>query len=179
MLTYLLSLKNQCKDGRMIAVLLGSMLLAACGTSQTTGTQTPSLRSSTSNSALCGSIASLDHLTITRVALPQTHLRFSFPPSNVVANATSVRNVAKALCGLPKMPTHGTISCPAGRSIIYYLAFSAGEMAFPDVLVDMNACTSVKGVGAMRWVEQSPNFWRTLGLAMGLSSPGYATFRGN
>lgn len=179
MLTFLKSLKNHCKAGPIIAVLIGSLLLTACGSSQTAGTQTPSQGSSKSDPALCSFIASLDHLTISRNVFPQTHLRFSFPPNVVVANAGSVRNVARALCELPKMPTHGSISCPAGRAITYHLVFSDGDRAFPEVLVDMDGCTSVKGVGATRWVEQSPSFWHTLGLAVGLSSPGYATFRGS
>ncbi len=178
-LTFLKSLKNHCKAGPIIAVLIGSLLLAACGSSQTAGTQTSSHGSSTSDPSLCSSIASLDHLTISRSMFPQTNLRFSFPPNVVVSNATSVRNVARALCVLPKMPTHGTISCPAGRAITYHLAFSAGDRAFPEVLVDMSGCTLVRGVGAIRWVEQSPSFWHTSGIAMGLSSPGYATFRGS
>lgn len=177
--TIIKSLKYQCKGRSIAAILIGPLLLAACSSSQTAGTQISSQKSSTSYSALCSSIANLDHLTISRDVSPQANLHFSFSPNMVVSNASSVRNVAKALCELPKIPTHGTISCPAGRAITYHLVFSAGDRAFPEVLLDMNGCTSVKGVGTIRWVEQSPSFWHTLGLAMGLSSPGYATFRGN
>jgi hypothetical protein len=105
-------------------------------------------------------------------------MHFSFPANVAVANAMLVRNVARALCALPKMPS-GSIHCPADFGITYHLAFFAGDREFPKVLVDSTGCASVKGIGEIRWVEQSPSFWHTLGVAMGLSTPDYATFRGS
>ncbi|WP_201732388.1 hypothetical protein [Acidithrix sp. C25] len=163
-----------------ITMLFGPLLLAACNNSKTTGTpQSPSQGPLASPSALCQSVAALDRLTVRRSdAFPQNHMRFSFPTNVAVSNAILVRNVARALCALPKMPS-GSINCPADFGITYRLAFFAGDREFPKVTIDSTGCASVKGIGAIRWVEQSPNFWHVLGVAMGLSTPGYATFRGS
>lgn len=100
------------------------------------GVRTTFHRAPISNSAPCSSVTNLDHLTISRSVLPQAQLRFSFPSVTVVSNTKSIRTPTKALCELPKIPTHSTISCPAGRATIYRLALSAGDKAFPDLLIE-------------------------------------------
>ena len=165
-----------------ITMLVGPLLLAACNSSKTTGTTQSTSTSQgplASASALCQYVATLDRLTVSRSdAFPQNHMHFSFPASVAVANAMLVRNVARALCALPKMPS-SSINCPADFGITYHLAFFAGDREFPKVLVESTGCASVKGIGEVRWVEQSPSFWHTLGVAMGISRPDYATFRGS
>lgn len=161
-------------------MLVGSLLLTACNNPKPAGVPPSSQGSSPPASTLCQSVATLDKLTVSRSdAFPQNHTRFSFPANVAVANATSARNVAKALCALPKMPTGATINCPADFGIIYHLAFFAGNREFPKVLVNSTGCASVKGIGAIRWVEQSPSLWHTLGVAMGVPNPDYETFRGS
>lgn len=161
------------------AMLIGSLLLGACKSPQAADMATSSQGSSTSNSALCQSISTLDRLDISRSdAFPQNQMRFSFSSKVAVANPTSVRKVAKALCALPKMP-RSSINCPADFGITYHLEFFTGDREFPKIMVDSTGCASVDGIGPLRWVEQSPDFWHTLGVAMGLPAPDYATFRGS
>jgi hypothetical protein len=89
-----------------------------------------------------------------------------------------VHAVARALLDLPLPPT-GPIHCPADLGIVYRLTFFAGGRALPLVTVQATGCQVVEGLGAPRWAATSPDFWHTLGEAMGLANADYATFRGN
>lgn len=161
----------------MAVLVAGVFVLAACG-GAAGGDPGPSRPASAADSTLCGSVPILDRLVVHRSdAFPQNHIRFSFPVEVTVTDATKVRAAAQALCSLPKMPS-GTFHCPADFGIVYHLVFSAGERASSPVEVDATACQRVRGLGPLRWVARSPEFWPTLGRAMGLSSPSYATFRG-
>ncbi|MHB8296606.1 MAG: hypothetical protein ACYDH5_18745 [Acidimicrobiales bacterium] len=161
-------------------------LLAACGSSVGRGDPGPSRLASAAGPPLCGSVPILDRLVVHRsdafrqnyMAFRQNYMRFSFPAQVTVTDAARVRAAARALCSLPKMPT-GAISCPADFGIIYHLAFSAGARVFPTVEVDATGCQAVRGLGPGRWAVRSPDLWPTLGRAMGLSSPSYATLRGS
>ncbi len=138
----------------------------------------PSRPASAADSPLCTSVPTLDRLAVHRSdAFPQNHMRFSFPAEVTVTDATKVRAAARALCSLPTMPS-GTFHCPADVGIVYRLVFSAGERALTPVEVDATGCERVRGLGHVRWAAHSPELWPTLGRAMGLLSPGYATFRG-
>jgi len=162
------------------AVLVAAVfVLAACGSAVSGRDPGLSRPVSAADSTLCGSVASLDRLVVERSdAFPQNHMRFTFPAEVTVTDATPVSAAARALCALPKMPS-GTFHCPADLGIVYHLAFSVGGRAFPTVEVEATGCQRVHGLGAVRWVARSPGFWPTLGRAMGLSSPSYATFRGS
>jgi len=128
--------------------------------------------------SLCRSIGQVDRLVVRRVdAFPQNDIHFSFPAVTVVTEVASVRDVAKVVCSLPRMPT-GVMSCPADLGITYRLSFTAPSGAFPTVVVSSTGCEMVLGIGPARWVAESPNFWRRLGKAMGLSSVTWVTFRG-
>jgi hypothetical protein len=89
-----------------------------------------------------------------------------------------VRDAATALCALPVMPRKG-LHCPADWGITYHLAFFAKGHAFPAVDVDATGCQGVKGLGAVRWVARSPEFWKVLGAAMGLAHPNAGLFAGS
>lgn len=160
----------------MVVLVAAALVLGACGSAG--GRPGPSRPASSAHPTLCGSVPTLDRLVVRRSdAIPQNHMRFSFPAEVTVTDAAKVRAAARALCALPEMPT-GAISCPADFGIVYQLAFFAGGRAFPAVEVDATGCQTVSGLGHVRWVARSPEFWLTLGGAMGLSSPGSAAFRG-
>jgi len=128
--------------------------------------------------SLCKSIGRLDRLVVRRVdAFPQNNTHFSFPAVTVVEEVASVRDVAKVLCALPRIP-NTMMSCPADLGITYRLSFTAPEETIPTVVVSATGCETVLGIGPSRWVGTSPNFWRRLGEDMGLASPTWATFRG-
>ncbi len=128
--------------------------------------------------SLCKSIGQVDHLVVRRVdAFPQNDIYFSFPAVTVVTEVASVRDAAKVVCSLPRMPT-GVMSCPADLGITYRLSFTGPGETFPTVVVSATGCETVRGIGPIRWVGTSPSFWRRLGEDMGLSSPTWTTFRG-
>jgi len=80
---------------------------------------------------LCRSVGNLNRLVLRRSdAFPQNHMRFSFAAEVTVTVASKVREAARALCALPRMPS-GTFHCPADFGIAYHLVFSAGDRAFP------------------------------------------------
>lgn len=161
----------------MASLVAAVFVLAACG-SAGGGDPGPSRPASAAGSPLCGSVSTLDRLVVHRSdAFPQNHMRFSFPSEVTVTDATKVRAAARALCSLPRMPT-GTLHCPADLGIVYHFAFLAGERALPPVEMGATGCQTVRGLGHVRWVARSPEFWSTLGRALGLSSPTYAMFRG-
>ena len=129
-------------------------------------------------SALCEQGVAVTHLTVRRTnEFPQNHIRFDFPADVTVASSSQARMVADAVCALPRMPS-GTLSCPADLGIVYHLSFWAGGVEFRAVSVGATGCQVVRGLGVQRWVARSPDFWRTLGVAMGLTRPDLAAFQG-
>ena len=86
--------------------------------------------------------------------------------------------MARALLALPPMPS-GTFGVPVDLGITYRLTFATPKEQLPVIEVDATGAQTVRGLGAERWVvARSPGFWTTLGSAMGLARPEYATFRG-
>jgi len=159
----------------LVVLLVASLLLVACGPERADPVTRPE---EASRAELCRSVPRLDRLVVTRSDdYPQNHMHFSFPATITVADAAQVREAARALCALPKMPS-GTFSCPADFAIVYHLAFSAAGERFPAVSVDATGCEVVRGLTTTRWVARTPGFWHTLGEAMGLVDPSYATFHG-
>lgn len=131
-------------------------------------------------SALCGPGVEVTHLTVRRIndGAPQNHIRFNFPAEVTVVSSTQARMVANAVCALRRMPSV-IMSCPVDMGIVYDLSFSTGSVDFGAVSVGASGCEVVRGLVGVRWVIQSPIFWRTLGVAMGLTSPDLATFQGS
>ena len=163
-----------------LTVALAAVAGGASGVAQaaprTTASATP--QSAASPPSLCRSIGHLDRLVVRRVdEFPQNGIHFSFPAVTVVSVLPSVQDVAKIACALPRIPI-GVMSCVIDLGIYYRLSFTAGTETFPTVVVSATGCQTVRGIGPTRWVASSPNFWRRLGKAMGLTVPTYATFRG-
>lgn len=129
-------------------------------------------------SALCEPGVAVTLLTVRRTdEFPQNHIRFNFPADLTVASSSQARMVADAVCALPRMPS-GTFHCPMDLGIAYHLTFWAGGVEFGAISVGATGCQVVRGLGAERWVARSPDFWRTLGVAIGLTRPDLATFQG-
>ena len=141
-------------------------------------TASGSQRAGTIPASLCKAIGQVDHLVVRRVdAFPQNDIHFSFPVVTVVTEVTSVSDVAKVVCSLPRMPS-GVMHCPADLGITYRLSFTAPGETFPTVVVSATGCETLRGIGPIRWAGNSPSFWRRLGEDMGLSNPTWTTFRG-
>jgi hypothetical protein len=167
-------------SGVGVATLLAAVILLAAGPNAGAISHPSSANArSAATPSLCGSIGSLDRLVVTRTnSIPQNHFHFAFPASVTVTKAAAVRDTATALCALPVMPKKG-LHCPADWGITYHLAFFAKGHAFPTVDVDATGCRGVKGLGAVRWVARSPEFWKVLGAAMGLAHPNAGLFAGS
>jgi hypothetical protein len=169
------------RDALAAIAMAVAVTVAGCAPSRSsTAPAAPasSLPISLTSSSLCQMVPKLDRLVVRRVdELAQNHFTFSFPAEVTVTATRRVQVAARALCALPKMPT-GVI-CPADFGIVYHLSFFAGRRSFPDVTVRPAGCQQVGGLGVTRWVARSPQFWRAIGLAIGLAHPSSQTFRGS
>lgn len=168
--------------GLLIGVLAASaVLVAACdgpGSSKAPAVPASPASRSLVGSRLCRQVPQLDGLLVRRTdAFPQNHLKFSFPPEARVTTADRAQAVARALCGLPRMPP-GTYHCPSDFGIVYHLSFLATKLTFPSVAVEAAGCQRVTGLGAARWVAHSPDFWPALGASLGLAHADVQTFQG-
>jgi hypothetical protein len=155
--------------------MLASTLLAATSAlffidaAPTSGAVTPQV-------SICSVVNEATSLRVSR-GIPLNPTKFSFSRLVFVKQAASAQVVAVALCALPAMPT-GVLSCPNDFGFKYSLLFSVPNQSVTDVRLDPTGCESVSGLGAVRWTEQSPNFYRVLGPAMGLKGAAQSTFAG-
>ncbi len=166
--------------GLVLAGLL-AVGLGACGVGTVGAASPPAGPGKTApHGTLCESIASLDGLVVTRTdAFPENGTRFSFPATVTVDHVREVREVATELCGLPAFPS-GMRSCPIDRGIGYKLAFAASDHRFPAVTIDPMGCEGTSGGGlGVRWLENTPKFWASLGQAMGIPAASRVTFAGS
>jgi len=183
----------QCAAVTLGPVVLGSLLLAACGTvrapaagtagtapAQASGSPTAAGTSPGSAQAmLCQNTAAVTSLQIVRihgVRVPEAQT--AFPARFAIIGPAGARAVARALCALPVMPP-GIMSCPMlfpGTS--YQLRFGVTGRPLPVVTIEATGCDTVTGVGHVRRAT-SAAFWRVLATAAGLSPPGQAVFSGS
>lgn len=171
-------------------VVLGSLLLAACGSvpapaAGTAGAAPARASGSPSASgagvgsamaALCQDTTTVTSLQIVRIPGPRVpQAQTAFPRGFAVIGPAGARAVARALCALPAMP-RGIMSCPAqfpGTS--YQLRFTAAGRSLPPVTIEATGCDTVTGIGPARQAT-SARFWRVLATAAGLSPPGQSVF---
>jgi hypothetical protein len=175
----LLEIMRTIRARLVMACLALALLATACGTAgATTATTRSGDTSSTSSTpTLCQVAGQVDYLVVRRTdEFPQNHIRFSFPAMVTVSSAVSARDVAKALCALPRMPSG--MFCPAALGIGYHLTFAADSRAVQAVSADAAGCQEVEGLGSTRWIALEPGFWHVLGTAMRLRVPTWSTFRG-
>jgi hypothetical protein len=185
------------------AAVLVPVMLAACGSttgsapgaasggSSPSASASPSAAASPSPSpasssalatqaALCRHTSAVTGLVIVRegiLRVPQ--VQTAFPHQVAVATAARAREVARALCALPRKPS-GVIYCPALLSgTTYQLRFTADGRQLPAVTIESTGCEIVTGVGPDRWASTSPGFWRVLATAANLSPPGRTVFSGD
>jgi hypothetical protein len=129
--------------------------------------------------AACRSAPAASRLLVRRVGGDRaqlSHLRA--PAAATVTNVAVVQQVEHALCLLPRRPA-GTYHCPAGAGFSYSLYFRVGALALSPVTLEPAGCQLVSGMaGPVRWTARSPQFWRTLGRALGLSRPSVTAFSG-
>lgn len=156
----------------------GAWTFTATSSSGGTANAPGSASRSVAAPALCRSVAGLDRLVVSRVGVfAKDQFHFAFPGVVTVTDVATVRGVARALSALPKMPTG--MFCTVDWGINYQLAFSTPRRTFPLVSADATGCQGVTGLGGARWIARSPQFWVTLGRAMGLAHPGQAVFAGS
>ena len=170
-----------------LAAVATAATVAACGSSPAPGTagKAPSQSGSpsggatlqASGSGVCGAVPKLTALTVHRVnQLPQNHLKFVFPATDLVTSAAQVRAVAASLCALPQPA--GSIACPMDNGVIYQLTFTEGSTKFPAVTAEASGCGIVKGLGKPRRAVPATTLWQHLGLAIGIPHPSENSFSG-
>lgn len=164
--------------GFVVTLIAGTLIFAAVQDSGATPAPRSTSAGLQSGPTLCESVPELAHLVVRRSdAFPQNHVVFSFPTVVSVNDAASVQKVASALCALPRMPKR-VFHCPADFGIVYQLSFSTKRQSFPPISIEATGCQTVKGLGEVRWVAQTAEFWKVLGEAMRLSHPSRQTFAG-
>ncbi len=136
----------------------------------------PASAATTTPVPVCQVASKVTSLVVSR-AVASNPTTFSFPRRTVVDSAKAARSVAGALCALPRIP-RGPIACPDDVGPTYTLGFVAAGHDVTKLTLDPTGCEVVHGLSGIRWIEQSPKFWRVLGAAMGLASPSQATFAG-
>jgi hypothetical protein len=152
--------------------------LAACG-SQVAAVQTASTHSPATppkrgagpvaGVALCRDIPRLTSVVITHTTAFRAFQKGSILPRGITILAPGqVRDLATALCELPKMPP-GPVTCPAEFGSSVRFGFAARGRPFPPVTVQASGCRVVTGLGPAR-TASSAAFWRTLSEDLALSS---------
>ena len=173
-----------------VAVVAATAAVAACGSTQAPAAgggsphQSPSQSARPSSGAtlqassgVCSSVPKLTALTVRREnSLPQNHLKFVFPATEVVNTPAQVQTVAKSLCALPQQG--GTITCPMNNGVTYQLTFGEGGTRFTPVTAEASGCSVVKGLGQTRRAEPATSLWQDLGLAIGIPHPDQHSFSG-
>ncbi|HEY2281519.1 MAG TPA: hypothetical protein VGI00_24430 [Streptosporangiaceae bacterium] len=173
-----------------LAAVAATATVAACGStpaptsagqpaSSPASSPTPSGGASLqASTGLCAAVPKLTALTVHRVnALPQNHLKFVFPATEVVTSAVTVQTVAKSLCALP--PQTGSVACPNDNGVSYQLTFVEGSQRFTPVTANASGCAVVKGLGQPRAVDPATSLWQDLGLAIGVPHPQQNSFSGS
>lgn len=174
-----------------LATLAATAAVAACASAQAPAagggspSQSPSQSATPSSGAtlqassgVCSSVPKLTALTVRRENnLPQNHLKFVFPATEVVSSATQVQTVAKNLCALPQ--PGGTVTCPMNNGVTYELTFAEGSTRFTPVTAEASGCSVVKGLGQPRRAEPATSLWQDLGLAIGIPHPSQNSFSGS
>jgi hypothetical protein len=170
-----------------LATLAATAAVAACGSTQApaAGGGSPSQAATPSSGAtlqassgVCTSVSKLTALSVRREnSLPQNHLKFVFPATELVTGATQVQTVAKSLCALPQQS--GPVACPMNNGVTYQLTFAEGSTRFTPVTAEASGCSVVKGLGQPRRVEPATSLWHDLGLAIGIPHPTQNSFSGS
>jgi hypothetical protein len=171
-----------------LAAAATAVTVTACGSTQAPGTagQSPGQPASSassgaavaaSGSGVCGAVPKLTVVTVRRVNdLPQNHLKFVFPATDVVSSPAQVRAVATSLCALPQ--TSGSVACPMNNGVNYQLTFAEGSRRFAPVTAEASGCGIVKGLGKPRRAVPATSLWQHLGLAIGIPHPSQDSFSG-
>jgi hypothetical protein len=170
-----------------LAALAATAAVAACGSTQAPAagggspsqSATPSGRATQqASSGVCSSVPKLTALTVRREnSLPQNHLKFVFPATEVVTTAAQVQTVAKNLCALPQQG--GAATCPMNNGVTYQLTFAEGGTRFTPVTAEASGCSEVKGLGQPRRAEPATSLWQDLGMAIGIPHPTQNSFSGS
>jgi hypothetical protein len=164
----------------LAAIAVGAVLvLAACGNAVAGGNSAsaggPGATPVPGGEASAGVALCMDIPKLTSVAVGRTMAPHAVQPDLVLPRGMTirepllVRDLAAALCGLPKSP-RGPVNCPAQFAGSLRLTFAAGERLFQPVTIQVNGCQVVKGLGPARMVP-SPALWRTLGKDLGFTLP--------
>lgn len=133
----------------------GGAMAGAATVSKPVGAASAQFRPATqaSHPNLCRRPAAADRVVITRRS-PSAR-----PRSVTVTGVRRVRSLARAVCGLPRLPV-GT-QCPAIAAGSHRLTFTAGRRKFSAVTVQDVGCQLVTGLRTVRQADQ-PHFWKLI-----------------
>jgi hypothetical protein len=139
------------------------------GTRGATATSTPATAASStvpaSAAPLCQNVTHLNTLVVSLAGgLARSELPVALPAGITFRDPARVQAVAAALCALPAA---GPVpaGCPADFGGSYRLVFTAGQQAYPPVVIKATGCRTVSGLGPVR--TTSAAFWALLAKKLG------------
>jgi len=175
-------------------ILVATLALAACGEVRASGASVPGNRQTQSDQpggghagtsgharmirSLCAQPRAVTAVRVvrfgSRAQLGQTKALHRPIPGITIKDIVRVRELAVALCKLPRMP-RGIMSCPADLGGGYVLQFSAPNARVHAITLRTSGCEAVSGTGhgRARWVARKPLFWQQLAHLTGITSPAH------
>ena len=174
---------------KRLAVLLfvvGGLALGACTTPFSSSSPTTTTQPAITAATLCGSIPRINELVVTRHSgIAGSH--FTFARVVRVYDAAAAQRVASAMCALPTLSR--TVFCPAEMAFSYELKFGYSVPPPPGhevhnaevymtVTMGPTGCQTITGLPSTRWFVGHQDFYRVLGVAMGLHAANRSTFVG-
>ena len=149
--------------------------LAVHGTRGATATSPPATATAPATAAsstvpasaapLCQNVSHLSTLVVSLAGgLARSDLPVELPVGITFRDPARVQAVAAALCALPAA---GPVpaGCPADFGGSYRFVFTAGQQAYPPVVIKATGCRTVSGLGPVR--TTSAAFWALLARKLG------------
>lgn len=167
--------RRQGSPGGLVAsiAVVGLMAVASCGRG---AIDPPAPRSTGSPVAVAQLTLCADPGAVTRVRVVRIPSIGQLQPlvngvrkafEIVVSDPARARALARAVCGLSRMPS-GVFHCPADLGGGYQLLFTAAGRRLPVVGIQTGGCEMVTGTGPVRWVARTPGFWTVFEKAVGI-----------
>jgi hypothetical protein len=163
---------------RALSAAGAAIALAGCGSAAAGGSSLvaqgqspPAVTKAAAGAPLCADARKVDQVT---ARLTAVRAREILPRTMTITDASQVRALATALCGLPRMP-RGVRRCPMALPGALQLVFRAGGRAYRPVLIRDSGCASVTGIGPARqwtWSSRAGRLVSTAAGSHGRLTPG-------
>lgn len=137
------------------AVLVGAMLLAACGSGAPANNSAQHAPARQTSNTLCANPDAVSGLLISeRSRQNGGQEQPGQPPGPVsVPSAAEARAIATTVCGLPPIPGQQEGCQSPALATMFLLTFRTKVGALPVVTIQASDCLRVTGAGPVRWAK--------------------------